>query len=207
MLTRLVLLALRKKTRSDEIPPILGGAFVTATVMYPVDVVRAISMANPGQSALTSLRWFIKENGMQGFIKQGLVPEVMRATLARGIKFSGLNPIHNSLFGDDFAKGSIVSRGITGSLSTIAEIIVCSPFENVKLAEQLAKDPKLQIPDGKFKTSLDVGKYVVQQRGGWCLWTGYAGMQGRQMIWSGVYFGICNNSCICAVAGATAKSY
>lgn len=180
---------LRKKTQSDEVPPIVGGAFVTALVMYPVDVVRAISMANPGQSTLASLQWFLRENGLAGFVKQGLVPEVARATLARGIKFSALNPIHNTLFGGDFSEGSMVSRGITGSLSTIPEILVCSPFENVKLAEQLAKDPALKIPDGKFRTSLDVGKYIVGQRGVFSLWTGYAGMQGRQMLWSGVYFG------------------
>jgi hypothetical protein len=180
---------LRKKTQSDEVPPIVGGAFVTAVLMYPVDVVRAICMANPGQSTLASLQWFIRENGWSGFAKQGLVPEVARATLARGIKFTALNPIHNTLFGGDFSEGSMVSRGITGSLSTIPEIIVCSPFENVKLAEQLAKDPALKIPDGKFRTSLDVGKYIIGQRGSFSLWTGYAGMQGRQMLWSGVYFG------------------
>lgn len=179
---------MRKKTATDEIPPIVGGAFVTAVLMYPVDVVRAICMANPGQSASASLSWFIRENGLAGFAKQGLVPEVMRATLARFLKFSALNPIHNSLFGKDFSKGAMVTKGAAGSLSTIAEIIVCSPFENVKLAEQLAKDPVLKIPDGQFRSSMDITKHLIKQRGAWGLWTGYAGMQGRQMMWSGVYF-------------------
>jgi hypothetical protein len=103
-------------------------------------------MANPGQSAMSSLRWFVRENGYGGFLKQGLIPEVMRATLARGIKFTGLNPIHNAVFGGEFKNGSIATKGFAGSMSTIAEIVVCSPFENVKLAEQLAKDPALKIP-------------------------------------------------------------
>ena len=196
----LPLRVLREKTPSDAVPPIIAGAFVTATVMYPVDVVRAISMANPGQSALGGLRWFIRENGVAGFVRQGLVPEVLRATLARGVKFSGLGPIHTTLFGRDFEKGSVLSRSIAGSLATIAEIALCSPFENVKLAEQLAKDPALNIQLRGGSTG--IGQYIINQRGPWALWTGYAGMQGRQMLWSGVYFGTVNKF----VAGVDALS-
>lgn len=180
---------LRKKTMADELPPIVAGAFVTGLLMYPVDVVRAVCMANPGQSPSASLRWFVQENGMMGFLRQGLAAEVSRATLGRGLKFSALNPVHTSIFGKDFQKGSTVTKGIVGSLSTIGEIIACSPFENVKLAAQLAKDPALKIEQARFRTSFDIAKYLIQERGVASLWTGYAGMQMRQMLWSGVYFG------------------
>lgn len=170
------------------------GAFVTGLLMYPVDVVRAICMANPGQSALHSLRWFVQANGIIGFAKQGLSAEVSRATLARGLKFSSLNPVHKTLFGGrDFQQGSMMTKGISGALSTIGEIIVCSPFENIKLAEQLAKDPAVKIEQSRFKNSLDIGKHLVRQRGIASLWTGYAGMQMRQMLWSGVYFATVDN--------------
>jgi len=40
----------RKATALDTLPPICGGAFITSVIMYPVDVVRAICMSNPGTS-------------------------------------------------------------------------------------------------------------------------------------------------------------
>jgi hypothetical protein len=153
---------------------------------------------------MSSLRWFVRENGYGGFLKQGLIPEVMRATLARGIKFTGLNPIHNAVFGGEFKNGSIATKGFAGSMSTIAEIVVCSPFENVKLAEQLAKDPALKIPKGQFQTSMGIARHLIRQGGAWSLWTGYAGMQGRQMLWSGVYFATVDS---CKTTVNTASPY
>ena len=40
-----------------------AGAFVTSVVMYPVDVVRAICMSNPGTGAGAALRGFLDTHG------------------------------------------------------------------------------------------------------------------------------------------------
>merc|ERR1711879_369878 len=49
---------------------ITGGAVVTSIVMYPVDVVRAICMSNPGTGAGEALSGFLKAHGMMGFVKR-----------------------------------------------------------------------------------------------------------------------------------------
>jgi hypothetical protein len=62
--------------------------------MYPLDLVRALQMANAGskETTLQLLSNFKKTHGVQGFFTQGLAPELARATWMRSVKF-GLFPI------------------------------------------------------------------------------------------------------------------
>ena len=53
-------MAKRKATPLDTLPPICAGAVVTSVAMYPVDVVRAICMANPGTGAGEALKGFLE---------------------------------------------------------------------------------------------------------------------------------------------------
>jgi len=155
---------------------------VTSIVMYPVDVVRAICMSNPGTGAGEALSGFLKTHGVAGFVKQGLVAEVTRASFSRMVKFWMQPIVHTNLYGKPESKGTPISKGIAGALATIPEVLVISPLENMKLAEQLDKD-------GRFKGPATVAKHLVKTRGvlgG--LYIGYAGMQIRQMLWTGTFF-------------------
>merc|ERR1711991_1068425 len=73
----------RKATAVDTLPPICAGAFVTSIIMYPADVVRAICMSNPGTGPGAALKGFLEAHGVMGFVKQGLVAEVTRASISR----------------------------------------------------------------------------------------------------------------------------
>ena len=42
--------------------------------------------------------------------------------------------------------------------------------------------------EGKFKGSVDIGKHLLKTRGVSGLFTGWAGMQIRQMLWTGGFF-------------------
>lgn len=171
----------RKATPVDTLPPICGGAFVTSIVMYPADVVRAICMSNPGTGAGAALKGFVEAHGVMGFVKQGLVAEVTRASISRAIKFFMQPIVHKGIYGKPETQGTPVSKGLAGAIGTVPEVIAISPLENIKLAAQLDKE-------GKFKGSADITKHILRTRGFGGLMIGYAGMQVRQCLWTGGFF-------------------
>ena len=64
--------------------PVLLSAFCAAAIMYPMDLIRALQMANAGSgeklSTLHLLQNFQKVHGFKGFFTQGLAPELARST-------------------------------------------------------------------------------------------------------------------------------
>jgi len=208
--------AKRKATSLDTLPPICGGAVVTSIVMYPVDVVRAICMSNPGTGAGEALSGFIKAHGMAGFVKQGLVAEVTRASISRAIKFFMQPIVHKGIYGKPETQGTPVSKGLAGAIGTVPEVLAISPLENIKLAAQLDKE-------GKFKGSADIASHIMKTRGFNGFMIGYGGMQIRQMLWTGGFFltldwykglvkGVVSNNLACDVlsgfaAGATGTAF
>jgi len=152
---------------------------VVAATMYPVDVVRALCMANPGMGAGTAFKSFVAAHGLTGFITQGLGAELMRGGSARTIKFWMWPVCHQAVYGKPLKQGGAVSKGVAGALATFPEVIFISPLENMKLCAQLDKE-------GKFKGSADIARHLVKTRGiigG--LYIGYLGMQFRQVMFTG----------------------
>jgi solute carrier family 25 2-oxodicarboxylate transporter 21 len=206
----------RKATPLDTLPPICGGAVVTSVVMYPVDVVRAICMSNPGTGAGEALSGFLKAHGVMGFVKQGLVAEVTRASISRAIKFFMQPIVHKGIYGVPETKGTPISKGLAGAIGTFPEVLAISPLENIKLAAQLDKE-------GKFAGSADIAKHIMRTRGVHGFMIGYAGMQVRQCLWTGGFFltldiykgavkGVISNNLACDVisgfaAGATGTAF
>lgn len=172
----------RKAGPMDTLPPITGAAVVVSITMYPVDVVRALCMSNPGLGPGAALSGFIQTHGYAGFVKQGLVAEVTRASFSRLIKF-WLQPIaHKSLFGGPESTGNPLTKGVAGAVATIPEVITISPLENFKLAEQLDKEKR-------FNGMSSCARHLIATRGMFGgMYIGYFGMQIRQMLWTGTFF-------------------
>ena len=179
-------MATKKKEPSamDTLPPVTAAAMTVALSMYPVDIMRALVMSQAsGQKAgvVELASNFYKTHGASGFIKQGLGAEMMRATMSRVIKF-WLQPVtHKAIFGKKQSEGTSISKGIAGAAATLPEVLAISPFENVKLAQQLDKEKR-------FKGTGDVFSHLYRTRGLPGLYIGYFGMQIRQMLWTGGYF-------------------
>lgn len=174
--------ARRKATATDTLPPTFAGAAVMSVVMYPVDVVRALCMSNPGLGAKDALSGFLKTHGVMGFVKQGMAVEVFRSSLARGIKF-WVQPLAKKKLLDNGWANNFVTSGAAGCLAVFPEVWAISSMENIKLAQQL--DNK-----GQFKGAADVASHLVRTRGvigG--LYCGYFGMQLRQVLFTGATFG------------------
>merc|ERR1712129_555475 len=137
--------------------------------------------SNPGTGAGEALSGFLKAHGMMGFVKQGLVAEVTRASISRAVKFFMQPVVHKAIYGTPETKGTPISKGLAGAIGTVPEVIAISPLENIKLAAQLDKE-------GRFSGSSDIARHILKTRGFGGLMIGYAGMQVRQCLWTGGFF-------------------
>jgi solute carrier family 25 (mitochondrial 2-oxodicarboxylate transporter), member 21 len=161
----------------DTLVPLGASSLVVAVVFYPVDVLRALKMSG------TSRGDFYAKYGVRGFFGQGMAPEVTRATVMRASKFF-FNPVmSNALWGKKPSECSIPQKIAAGALATFPEILAISPFEVAKLGLQVDTT-------NKFKNSMVAFmKHTYKQRGLSGLYCGWFGMQLRQSIFTGIYFG------------------
>lgn len=152
--------------------------------MYPLDLVRALQMANAGSGLTTSelLANFKKAHGWKGFFTQGLAPELARSTWMRFIKFALFPVVHLSLTGRPEAKGNELTKAAAAIVSSVPEALSIMPLEISKIALQL--DTKNLYKNNMF-TAMNA---VVQEKGLGGLMIGYFGIQYRQAAWSAGYF-------------------
>ncbi len=164
--------------------PILCSAFTAAAIMYPLDLVRALQMANAGSGLTTGelLANFQKSHGWQGFFTQGLVPELARSTWMRFIKFALFPIVHLSLHGIPENKGNEFTKAVAAIISSVPEALSIMPLEVAKIALQL--DTGNQFRNNMFTA---MGS-VVKNEGLGGLLVGYIGVQYRQAAWSAGYF-------------------
>lgn len=166
----------------DTVPPIVGAAVVSSAVLYPVDVVRALCMSNPGIGCNTALRGFVSTYGLAGFVRQGLAAEVTRASISRTITF-WLQPLaHAALFSRSANDGTPFTKGVAGVAASVPQVVAITPLENIKLAAQLDTA-------GRFGGSRDIAMHLVRARGVFGgLFMGFFGMQLRGALWTGGFF-------------------
>jgi solute carrier family 25 2-oxodicarboxylate transporter 21 len=172
-----------KKTLRSMLP-ILASAFCAAAIMYPLDLVRALQMANAGSGLTTKelLVNFHKAHGFAGFFTQGLAPELARSTWMRFIKFALFPIVHISLTGKPESKGNEISKAAAAIVSSIPEALSIMPLEISKIALQL--DTKNLFKNNMFRA---MGQ-VYKDKGLPGFMVGYLGVQYRQAAWSAGYF-------------------
>lgn len=166
----------------ETLLPLGASSLTVAIVCYPVDVLRALKMSGAGGQGVTPAQFYAKY-GLRGFFGQGMAPEVTRATVMRVSKFF-FNPVmSNAIFGKKPADCSIPQKILCGALATFPEILAISPFEVAKLG--LQTDTKNQFKNSMFNFM----KHRYNTHGIQGLYAGWAGMQARQSIFTGVFFG------------------
>jgi solute carrier family 25 2-oxodicarboxylate transporter 21 len=162
--------------------PLGASSFTVAVVCYPVDVLRALKMSGAGGQGVTPAQFYAKY-GLRGFFGQGMGPEVTRATVMRVSKFFFNPVVANALYGKKPSECTIPQKILCGALATFPEILAISPFEVAKLG--LQTDTKNVFKNNMF----DFMKHQYRAHGVSGLYTGWAGMQARQSIFTGVFFG------------------
>ena len=166
----------------DSLFPLAASSLTVAVVCYPVDVLRALKMSSAGGSGVTPGQFYAKY-GIRGFFGQGMAPEVTRATVMRVSKFF-FNPVMtNLLYGKKPSECTIPQKILCGGLATFPEILAISPFEVAKLG--LQTDTTNAFKNDMFAFMRH--QYAAKGISG--LYVGWFGMQARQSIFTGVFFG------------------
>jgi hypothetical protein len=175
----------KKSSTFKSLAPVLAASFCVAALMYPLDLARALQMANAGtkQSTIELLTNFKNTHGIKGFFTQGLAPELFRSTWMRTVKF-GLFPIvHLAITGGiSETKGTGISKAIAAALTSIPEAISIMPLEIAKISLQL--DSAKMFSNSMIKAM----KHVYSNNGPAGFYVGYLGVQYRQAAWGAAYF-------------------
>lgn len=180
---------------------VLASAFIVAVLLYPLDVIRALQMASVSSPTSTSaadgkilgtasvvsiVKAFVADHGVAGLFKQGLLPEVLRATWTRFLKFS-LFPVMLAELGA--LPGALQSvpptllKVAASCLSAIPEAVCVMPIEAAKLALQLDKGNRHgnQMHRALISTFEENGAKAV-------FFTGFWAVLYRQASWTATYF-------------------
>ena len=170
-----------------SLAPILAASFCAAAIMYPLDLIRALQMANVGSgvklSTLQLLSNFKNTHGVQGFFTQGLAPELARATWMRFVKFGLFPLVHLSITGGiPENKGSSVTKAAAAIIASVPEAISIMPLDLAKI--QLQLDSAKIFRNNMFRAM----GHVIKERGLGGFTAGYIGLQYRQAAWSTGYF-------------------
>jgi hypothetical protein len=139
-------------------------------------------MMSPGSSVGALLSGFKNTYGIQGFFTQGLAPEVSRATLMRGLKFTLYPAIHQKVYGKPVSEGTTKTKLAAACLTSIPEVLIIMPLEVSKVI--LTTDSTKQLGNSMFRAM----NHAVKTKGLSSLMTGYIGVQYRQMSWGAGYF-------------------
>ena len=169
------------QTPLKSLAPITLASITSAVAMYPVDVWRAMNMAS-ATGAKQTLSGFVQAHGISGLLRQGVGPEIARATLMRVFKFFNYPIVHRCCYGRSPAQGTVSSRAIAGSIATIPEVVFITPMELAKIGLQLDREKRFQ------NSGLQLVRFVHQQRGFFGIFPGFLGVQGRQALWTGTFF-------------------
>jgi hypothetical protein len=169
------------------LPPITAGALATATLMYPMDLLRALKMSSAADGKATSTAQLIKNfyatHGLKGFVSQGVAPEMLRATYMRVLKFFLFPITHEAVFKKKENVGTPLTKAIAGGLASLPEGFTIQPIEVSKIVLQLDKEKKYN------NSGVAVMRDILKTRGWSGLFVGYFGIQYRQTSWTAAYFG------------------
>lgn len=170
------------RSNLETLAPISAACAITAVAMYPVDVARALKMASAGAGPGYSMRDFIKTHGIKGAMSQGVLPEVIRATWMRVLKFFFFPITHEAMWNKPTSKGSPLEKGLAGAVAVIPEVFTITTLELAKIGLQTDKTNAYKNSISRLTSSVHA-KYGFNG-----VMAGWQGVQMRQSMWTGVYF-------------------
>ena len=125
----------------------------SAVVMYPMDVVRALRMASASDAANVTtvqlVRNFVHAHGVLGLLRQGVMPEIARATTMRVVGFFTFPLIHEALFSRKPSEGTPWTKLCSGGLAMLPAAVAITPLENAKIALQLDQTKRFDNSMGR----------------------------------------------------------
>ncbi|KAL3923851.1 MAG: hypothetical protein SGPRY_004094 [Prymnesium sp.] len=179
-----------KQSAFLTLAPISAGCMVSAGVMYPMDVVRALRMASASEAVSLPtaqlLRNFVSAHGLLGLASQGVLPEIARATAMpvshrRHVgRFFSYPLIHEFFFSKPPSEGSPATKLFAGMAASLPSALTITPLENAKIALQLDQAKR-------FNNSMGAATNHLWRRGVLAPYVGLQGTFTRSAISFGPY--------------------
>uniref|UniRef100_A0A7S2BR69 Uncharacterized protein n=1 Tax=Haptolina brevifila TaxID=156173 RepID=A0A7S2BR69_9EUKA len=149
-----------------------------------MDVVRALRMASATDAAALSttqlLRNFIEAHGVLGLAKQGVMPEIARATTMRVVQFFSYPIVHETFFNRKPSEGTPATKLVSGMAASFPSAVAITPLENAKIALQLDSTKR-------FNNSMGEAIQHLWKRGTFAPYVGLQGVFTRSAISFGPY--------------------
>lgn len=161
-----------------------GGiaGIVEAIAVQPLELIKVRFQLNTGinGSILSCAREVIGEGGVLRLYR-GLLPELCGMFPTRSTMYASNEVAKRTLMGKNGTETAAVA-GASGVFAGIAEAVVVTPFQVVKVRLQ-AKEHL-----GKYKNSFDCVRKLLRQEGPRAFSIGMPTTMFRNSVWNGVYF-------------------
>ena len=118
-----------------------------------------------------------------GLAKQGVLPEIARATTMRVVQFFSYPIIHEAFFSKKPSEGSPATKLVAGMAASFPSAVAITPLENAKIALQLDSAKR-------FNNSMSKATMHLWQRGMFAPYVGLQGVFTRSAISFGPYIAI-----------------
>merc|ERR1711871_992934 len=112
-----------------------------------------------GGGAVQLVKEFHAVHGLKGFATQGVLPEMLRATYMRVLKFFLFPICHKAVWGRPQEQGNGATKAVAAALASLPEGFTIAPIEVSKIALQLDKTNKYNNNMGA------VVKDIIKTRG------------------------------------------
>mmetsp|Transcript_8673 Transcript_8673/g.18537 ORF Transcript_8673/g.18537 Transcript_8673/m.18537 type:complete len:287 (-) Transcript_8673:30-890(-) len=173
---------------SSKAPPTLlawaGGiaGVIEAIAVQPLELVKVRFQLNTGRntSIISCARDIIAEGGVLRLYR-GLLPELVGMFPTRSTMYAS-NEIAKRFLLREGGKETAILAGAAGGFSGVAEAIVVTPFQVIKV--------RLQSKDhlGRYKNSFDCVSKIFREEGVGAFGIGMPATMYRNSVWNAVYF-------------------
>jgi solute carrier family 25 2-oxodicarboxylate transporter 21 len=110
------------------------------------------------------------------------MPEVIRATWMRMLKFFFFPLTFTAMYDKPVSKGTPLEKGLAGAIAVTPEVATITTLELAKIGLQLDSQKRYN------NSAIALVKDVYAKRGALGCMAGWQGVQARQMLWTGTYF-------------------
>ncbi|KAL7467086.1 hypothetical protein ACHAXS_007355 [Conticribra weissflogii] len=172
---------------SNASPTVLAWAggiagVVEAIAVQPLELIKVRFQLNTGKNntILSCARDIIAEGGVMRFYR-GLLPELVGMFPTRSTMYAS-NEIAKRFLLRDGGKETAILVGAAGGFSGIAEAVIVTPFQVIKI--------RLQSKDhlGRYKNSFDCVTKIFREEGIRAFGIGMPATMYRNSVWNAVYF-------------------
>eukprot|EP00457_Paulinella_chromatophora_P012437 gb/GEZN01012646.1/.p1 GENE.gb/GEZN01012646.1/~~gb/GEZN01012646.1/.p1 ORF type:complete len:318 (+),score=29.65 gb/GEZN01012646.1/:42-995(+) len=162
-----------------------AAGLMEALAIQPFDMIKTRFQLNSGKnpSIWSAAGTIFREGGVLRFYR-GLLPEVCGMVPKSSVMFATYQSIRENLLVSGVVSNQITAAALAGAGGGIAEAVVVTPFQVVKVRLQTREFGE------RYRHSLHCCNRVLQEEGVLALFRGLGPTCWRNAVWTSIYFGL-----------------